>query len=134
MGKETAKRVTFDQLIARKSQREQDKLKIVEIYSESMDANLLCHKPSDDVVLEILGEAGEGTDVIAVNNAFKKLIYFCCDALQDTKLHTELQIVDPLDVVQTIFDLRDITELGSQLAKFVGVFDREEEEIDTIKN
>ncbi|MBE6043540.1 MAG: hypothetical protein E7216_04810 [Clostridium thermopalmarium] len=119
MSKENAKKATFKDLIARKLEKEKDEFKTKDIYVSSMDAMLTFKKPKDDMVLDVMDEIGDGQDVRKMVGAFKKLIYLCCDMLQDTELHKELEVVDPFDTVEKIFSLSDILEIGEQLMDLI---------------
>lgn len=121
MSKENAKKATFKDLIARKLEKEKDEFKTKDIYVSSMDAMLTFKKPKDDMVLDVMDEIGDGQDVRKMVGAFKKLIYLCCDMLQDTELHKELEVVDPFDTVEKIFSLSDILEIGEQLMDLIDI-------------
>ncbi|HEY5582926.1 MAG TPA: hypothetical protein VIK78_00320 [Ruminiclostridium sp.] len=130
MNKEDIKKATFKDLIAKKLKKEQDQFKTKDIYVSSMDATLTFKKPSDDVMLDIMEEIGDGTDTRKTISAFRKLIYLCCDTLQDPELHTQIEVADPLDTIEKLFDLVDTEEIGEQLVNFIKFGDK----IKEIKN
>ncbi|MFV0517816.1 MAG: hypothetical protein ACK5MV_10525 [Aminipila sp.] len=115
------KKATFKDLVARKRQKEESLLKFKEIEVKSMEKSLIFKKPSDDMVLDVMDGIGTSADTRAVTKAYKKLIYMSCDALQDTELHKELDVIDPLDTVDAIFDLSDILTIGEELFEFSGI-------------
>lgn len=121
MSKENAKKATFKDLIAKKLKKEENQFKTKDIYVSSMNATLTFKKPKDDTILDIMDEIGDGQDVRKMVEAFKKLIYQCCDMLQDTELHKELEVIDPFDTVEKIFDLGDIMEIGEQLMDLINI-------------
>lgn len=127
MNKENAKKATFEDLIKRKLQKEKDQNRTKDIYVPSMDRTLVFKKPKDNVLLDVIDEMGDMNVMSKVIEGYKKLIYLCCDMLQDTELHEKLEIVDPFEVVDKIFDLKDITEIGEQLMDLVNVSDKAEE-------
>lgn len=127
MSRETAKKATFKDLIAKKLKKEEHQFKTSDIYVSSMDATLTFKKPKDDVIIDIMDEIGDGAKVSTMIPAFKKLIYLCCDMLQDTELHKELDVIDPFDTVEKIFDLGDIMEIGEQLMDLVNINSKVEE-------
>lgn len=127
MSKENAKKATFEDLIKRKLQKEKDQNRTKDIYVPSMDRTLVFKKPKDNVLLDVIDEMGDMNVMSKVIEGYKKLIYLCCDMLQDTELHEKLEIVDPFEVVDKIFDLKDITEIGEQLMDLVNVSDKAEE-------
>lgn len=127
MSKENAKKATFKDLIAKKLKKEEEQFRTIDIYVSSMDATLTFKKPKDDVVIDIMDEIDDAAKVRTMVPAFKKLIYLCCDMLQDTQLHKELDVVDPFDTVEKIFDLGDIMEIGEQLIDLVNIKSKVEE-------
>lgn len=127
MSKENAKKATFKDLIAKKLKKEEDAFKVKDIYVSSMDATLTFKKPKDDLILDVIDDIGEGQDTRKMIGAFKKLIYMCCDMLQDTELHNQLDAVDPFDTVEKLFDLADIMEIGEQLMDMINIGGKAEE-------
>lgn len=117
MSKETAKKATFKDLIAKKLKKEEDQFRTKDIYVSSMDATLIFRKPKDELIIET-AEYLTGDGLKNLVEGYKKLIYHCCDMLQDPELHKEIGVVDPYDTVEKIFDLADIMEIGDQLADF----------------
>lgn len=134
MSKENAKRVTFEQLIARRVQREQDQLKITEIYCESLDAYLVFKKPSHNILISVLELIDDGTDIKKSITAFQQLIYHCCEALQNPELHKELGIINPFEIVFALFEVMEVIKIGAELADFCGISNKEKEEKEVIKN
>lgn len=123
-------RVNFNDLIAKKMQRDKDKVKVTEIEVSTMDKVLLFNNPGDDVILDFMDDMGDGSNSRMLIDAFKKVIYKCCPVLQDVKLHEELEIVDPFDVVSALFSIAEINEIGEQLIDFINP----DEVKETIKN
>ena len=81
------KKMTFDELLARKEQREADRMRIGEITVPGTDQVLEVRTPGDKAVMSIYGSlmgAESPEDALA---ASRKAIYDCCPALQDGKLH-----------------------------------------------
>ncbi len=131
MSKDTIKKATFKDLVAKKLQRDEDKFKTKDVYVQSLDATLTFKKPDDDLILETIDAIDEGkSDSKLIVEAFKKLIYQCCDMLQDPELHKELEVQDPFDVVSKIFDAVEIMDLGNKLSDFVNLNGK----IEDIKN
>jgi hypothetical protein len=130
MSKENAKKATFKDLISKKMKKEEDALRTKDIYVSSMDATLTFKKPKDDLIFDAIEEIDDAKDVKKIASAYKKLIYLCCDMLQDTELHKEIDVVDPFDTVESLFDLADIMEIGEQLMDMLNIGDK----IEQIKN
>ncbi len=127
MSKETVRKATFKDLIAKKIKKEEEQFKTKDIFISSMDAALTFHKPTDDQVLDVIDEIGEGKDSKKMVSAYRKLIYLCCNMLQDPDLHKEIDVVDPFDTVNKLFDLADVMEIGEQLMDMTGIGDKVEE-------
>ena len=121
-------KATFQDLLARKLQRENDKLKVKEISIPSMGKALLFKKPSDGAVVDVVGATINSNDVQQLYEAYKKVIYMTCDTLQNPELHKELGITDPFDVVQALLEPTDVFEVGNQLMEFVG-FEQVDEKV-----
>lgn len=119
MSKQTAQRVTFAELIAKKQQREHDKFEVKDIYLESMDKKIPCQKPSDEQLLDTLDMIGDNTDIRKTVEAFDLLILKCCNMLNNDELQKDL--TDPLDVVRSIFEVNERLELGKKLADWADV-------------
>lgn len=124
------KKATFDDLIRRKEQKEQDQYRTKNIYVTSMDKELTFKKPSDDTVCDVLDTMEDMKCMSKVVEGYKKLIYLCCDMLQDPKLHEALGVQDPFDTVNKLFNLADITEIGEQLLELIDFNNK----VDKVKN
>lgn len=127
MSKESTKKATFKDLIAKKLKKEQDQFKTKDIYVTSMDATLTFKKPKDDLILDTIDEMGNTESTRNIVEGYKKLIYLCCDMLQDPELHKELEVVDPFDTVDKLFNLADKMEIGDQLMDFINIGGKVEE-------
>lgn len=129
MSKEQKRQATLADFIAKKKQRDADRYKTEEIYVKSLDASLVFKKPSQNVLYDIIDEIDSGSTGSSVAGTCR-LIYHCCDALQDPALHQELGIADPFDVVDALFAFEEIGVLGNRLTKFLGL----DGTADSIKN
>nr|DAD95073.1 MAG TPA: YqbN [Siphoviridae sp. ctVqj4] len=132
MNKEQHKRITFSQLVARKLQRDQDKMKVKEIYIPSMEGTMLFKKVPEDDLLELFN--GRVEDIRELIEAERQLIYKSCPDLQNTELHKKMGIEDPFDVVKAIFEIQETNEIAEELAKFNGLDDRSKKIKTEIKN
>ena len=121
MSKNTLKKLTFDDIIAKKLQKEQDTFRTKEIEIPSMGGSLVFEKPSEDDVFTCLDMIGEGHDIKNVVAAYDRLIYNCCPTLKDTKLHEQLDIKVPTDIVKTLMDVSDRLLVGNELTEFSGM-------------
>lgn len=127
MSKETAKKATLQDLLEKKLKKEESQNQFRDIYISSMDRCLTFKKPTDDAILDVVEAIGDGTNTRAMVESFTPLIYKCCPMLQDTSLHTELEIKDPFEIVSKLFDIPDIVEIGTELCDFIGVKSKADE-------
>lgn len=116
-------KATFQDLITRKLQRDKDQLQVKEVKVSTLGKSLLFKKPSDDALLNVIEEIGDGSNTRKIMEAYKKLIYLTCDLLQSADLQKELQVVDPFDTVTTLFSIPDIMQIGAELVDFAGFGD-----------
>lgn len=63
-------------------------------------------------------ESGGTADLLLV---YREMIYDCCPTLQDPELCKALGLVDPLDVVDALFDPMELMTLSSQLVDWLGL-------------
>lgn len=130
MEKKTAKKATYKDLLKKKLQKEKDSFKAIDIYVTSMDRTLTFVKPNEEKLINLLDEINENSTTSEQLDFTRKMIYLSCPMLQDTELHQELEIQDPFDVVKSLFDIKDINEIGEQLNKLIGI----DQEVEKIKN
>lgn len=113
-------KATIKDLISRKLQRDNAKPKYYDIEVKSLGKAITLKHPSDEMRLNMMEEMGAEPDMRTTIEAYKHLIYDCCPLLHDRELQEELEIKDPYDTVDAIFDLDDITEIGEQLMDKMG--------------
>lgn len=133
MNKEQHKKLTFDDMLARKLQREKDKMRIMSIYIPSMDGELVFNSLPEYKLLEIMDGVEYGGLIISFEKS-KELIYTSCKDLQNPELHKMLEIVDPIDVISTLFTIDEVNNIGAELLKFNGIGQSENKIIASIKN
>lgn len=134
MNKEQHKRLTFDDILARKLQREQDKMKIMTIYIPSMNGELIFNSLPEHKILEILDDNEDESRTENIETA-RKLIYMSCKDLQSPELHKLLEISDPIDVVRTVFTVKETSDIGAELLKFNGIVSDDDNKIlSNVKN
>jgi hypothetical protein len=123
MSKQSLKKLTFDDIIAKKLQREQDKFIKKEIEIPSMGGTLLFEKPQEEDVLNAIDMIGDGNDINVMVKAYDQLIYNCCPTLKDPKLHEQLDITVPTDIVKAVMELSDRMLVGNELVALSGIGD-----------
>lgn len=123
MSKETIRKATLEDLIAKAVQKENDKKKVKEILTvvNGEEVSLTFVKPSQSVVLDAMEDIGEGDDIKMVVQTFTHLIYECCPMLQNADLQKGLNILDPYDTVSKLFELGEIMKIGNQLSDLIGL-------------
>ena len=117
-----SKRITFEALIAKREQRQADKLKVGMLSIPGSDMALEARMPSQKVVLEIYGELSESNGALEALECGKHALYTVCPQLQDRKLQEELGVAeDPMSIVDALFSLSEQDSLGGQALRFMGL-------------
>ena len=129
MQKDKNKKITLKELIARKLQRDEDKLAVKEIFIDSLGGSLLFKKLKNSRILQLIDEI-EDNKTSEMYQVSVEMIYESCEMLQNPELHKKCEIVDPLDIVPALISIKEILEIGSQLIEFFGF----KEKIEEIKN
>lgn len=114
-------RATFDDLIARKLQKAQEREKTKDIAVPSLGKTLSFERPSDTEIVGFMDELSEASGASGVYAMYKNMIYHCCPALRSDKLREAFGAVDPTDTVPMIMDAADVMETGENLAAFLGI-------------
>jgi len=126
MEKDKNKKITLEELVARKLQRDKEKLAVKAIYIESLGGELIFKKIKDVKILELAGKI-EDNKVSELYPVFVELIYESCDMLQSAELHKKCEITDPLDIVAALLPINDVLEVGTKLLEFFEVGEKLEE-------
>jgi hypothetical protein len=119
--KKTLTKLTFDELIARKLQKDKDRLNFKEIEVPSYGGTLTFERPLDEDLIPCIDEAKAGGGLKDALEAYDKIIYTCCPMLKDPKLHEQFGVKNPLDIVKTLFDMNDRLTVGNELMEFSGI-------------
>lgn len=123
-----SKRITFEELIARREQRETDKLKVGMLDIPGSEAGLEARMPSQQAVLEIYGELSAANGALEALECGKHALYAVCPQLQDRKLQAELGVAeDPMRIIDTLFSLAEQDALGGQALRFMGLLPEEKQ-------
>ena len=85
-----SKRILFEELVARREQREADKLKIGELRIPDSDRTLEAKMPPKKAVLELYGELAAAQDAAAALQCGNHALYAVCPQLQDRDLQREI--------------------------------------------
>lgn len=123
------KRLTLEELVAKKMQRDKDKLAVKAIYIESLGGELIFKKIKDTELLELAGRI-EDYKVSELYPVFTEMIYESCDMLQSEELHKKCDVIDPYDIVPALLPINDVIEVGTKLLEFFEVG----EKVEKVKN
>ena len=141
-----SKKINFEELVARREQREADKLKVGVLRIPGTDQILEARMPSKKVVLELYGELASAADAAGALRCGNHALYAVCPQLQDRKLQQEIGTAeDPMSTIDALFSLMEQDKLGEQALQFVGLLpsapvDAEDDDqqadtaLDTVKN
>ena len=141
-----SKKILFDELVARREQREADKLKVGVLRIPGTDQILEARMPSKKVVLELYGELASAADAAGALRCGNHALYAVCPQLQDRELQKEIGTADdPMSTIDALFSLMEQDKLGEQALQFVGLLpsvpvDAEDDDqqgdtaLDTVKN
>lgn len=117
-----SKKILFEELVARREQRETDKLKIGELRIPGTDQTLEARMPSKKVVLELYGELVSASDAAGALRCGNHALYAVCPQLQDRDLQKEIGTAeDPMSTIDALFSLMEQDKLGEQALQFVGL-------------
>lgn len=117
-----SKKILFDELVARREQREADKLKVGVLRIPGTDQTLEARMPSKKVVLELYGELASAADAAGALRCGNHALYAVCPQLQDRKLQQEIGTAeDPMSTIDALFSLMEQDKLGEQALQFVGL-------------
>lgn len=140
-----SKKISFDELLAKREQREADKLKIGMLTLPNSDRGLEARMPPKAVVMELYGEMASAENAEAILACGNHALYACCPQLQDPVLHERLGVdADPIMAVDVLFSVTEQDSLGGQALKFLGLLPQdpkpgeeknpENQARDTVKN
>ncbi len=113
--------ISFDALVAKRAQREASKTLAGVIPVPGTGDTLLCRKPSESKMLEIYAGFQAAQDAADLLPVVDKALYYCCPDLQNPKLHQDIGIKDPLDVVPALFEIPERDKMGGDLFRFLGL-------------
>ena len=87
-----SRKITFDELVARRERRENDKLKVGMLTIPGTGVGLEARMPPQKAVLELYGELGSAKDTLEALRCGNHALYVCCPQLQDRALQKELGV------------------------------------------
>ncbi|QEK11696.1 hypothetical protein FQB35_04580 [Crassaminicella thermophila] len=125
--KETPKKVTLKELIARKHEIEDQKNAKKDLYIKSLDGVITVEKPSRELCIDAMDMGAADGD--------KYLVYSCViePNLKDTELQKAYGCAEPMDIVEKIFESGEITQIAKACVFLAGYGDSVKM-VDDIKN
>ena len=132
MSKKNVQKATLKDLILKKKIKEENKFKTKEVYIKGIDKTLVFNKLSEEKILDLMSDVKDMENINIRENyeLCKQVIYFSCPMLQDTELHKELEVVDPLDTVTSLFEMKEVFEITEEITELTGLGDF----VDNVKN
>ena len=117
-----SRKISFDELVAKREQREADKLKVGMLAIPGSETALEARMPPKAVVMELYTELNEAQDAKAALTCGNHALYTCCPQLQDRDLQREIGTAeDPMRTVDALFSLMEQDKLGGQALQFLGL-------------
>ena len=123
-------KVSLEQLIKKKLERDGKKTATKDIYIESLGGNITFNNPNDAQRIEYSEKVKSGSYIDMIDGMVK-VIYDCCPMLHSKELHDSIEVEYPYDTVKAIFDIEEITDIGVKLINF---FDEDEDADEKLKN
>ncbi len=129
-------KVSLEQLIKKKLDKDNKRAATKEIYIESLGGYITFNAPTDSQQIEYGDKVRRDESYSAMVEAMERLVYNCCPLLHSKELQEKTEVEYPYDIVKAIFDLDEILDLGVKLVNFFKEDEKEDEEDeeDKLKN
>lgn len=114
-------KLTLEDLIAKKAQREQDKFKMKECYIESLDGYITIQKCDLKLVLDSIDSINADDSMTNVVQVDKNLIYNSVPLFKSKELLAQYDLVEPYDIVSELLELGEILKLGDEILSLHGL-------------
>lgn len=114
-------RMTFDDFLRRKDQRDADRVKVGELLVPG-GMTLEARTPGRQAVLELYGEMQAAETPLDMLEAGKHALYAVCPQLRSKELQDALGTAeDPMSVMDALFSVREQDLLGGRALRFLGL-------------
>lgn len=111
-------KVSFDDLLRKKLLVDEKKSETIDI--EVFEGKALTFKRlPEERIFDIIDGFDSSRTTKAADELIRTIIYECCDELHNEELHRKLGVVDPLDIVTSLFDHAERTRIGEELVRFL---------------
>ena len=114
------KKLTLEDLIAKKTEKEHKRNATEPFYVASLDGEIGLTVPEEEVIFKTM-DLLEDEDFSNILKTYSYLIYNSVPILRNPELHRAYDVVDPLDIVPKLFDIKERVQLGEQLLKMTGL-------------
>ncbi|MCI8387025.1 MAG: hypothetical protein HFE63_00975 [Clostridiales bacterium] len=108
-------KVTFDDILRLKLRREEQQSETLEIAIPALGKSLEFKSPTCDQQLDFISAVRTAGGVDGSYDAYRKLVYDCCPMLHSDKLHAEMDVRDPYDVVDMLFTPIEVMDIGDKI-------------------
>ena len=124
-------KMTFDDFLTKKVQRDAARLKVGEL-SVPGGMTLEARMPSPQAVLELYGEMQAANTPLELLECGKHALYAVCPQLQDKSLQEALCVAeDPMAIVDALFSEPEQDLLGGRALRFLGLIPSDVDSGDT---
>lgn len=121
MSNEKNKKLTLQDLIAKKVIKDEQKNLKKDIYVESLEGEITFERPGEEDVIAAMDKMGDNTSTQDTIDAIATFIYKSCPMLRDKELQDTYEVKDPTDIVKELFTLSERDAIGQELLKMSGV-------------
>lgn len=119
-------KMTFEQLLARREQREQDQYRVGLLTIPGAGEGLEARTPDKSVILQLYGELTAAQPPLEGLECGRHALYDVCPQLRDKELHAALGCQDdPMGVLDALFSVSEQDQLGGQALRFLGLLPEE---------
>ena len=119
-------KITFEQLLARREQREQDKYRVGLLTIPGAGEGLEARTPDKGAILQLYGELPAAQTPLEGLEFGRHALYDVCPQLRDKELHAALGCQDdPMGVLDALFSVAEQDQLGGQALRFLGLLPEE---------
>lgn len=116
-------KLTLSELLAKKEQRDRDRVEYKSVYVENLGGELEIKKLPLPQFLDKIGDLNDDTGAGEAMRAQLDLIYDCCPVLHSKELQDAYDCIEPTDVVAKVFDdnFSDISLVTAAIFEMYGM-------------
>lgn len=119
-------KMTFEQLLARREQREQDQYRVGLLTIPGAGEGLEARTPDKGAILQLYGELTAAQTPLEGLECGRHALYDVCPQLRHKELHAALGCQDdPMGVLDALFSVAEQDQLGGQALRFLGLLPEE---------